>query len=163
MIDLNDKQLAEYYHRSYQSVDGLWCMKVEEKHGFDEALAVDGEVWKVMAKIQARKIKSMSSYDKGIEALMECFTTKLHLDGFQFTTEKSGDGNGFIITISKCPWYDLILKADRQHISARVGNRICNIEYQAWADEFDSGIRFEIEKQMCDDSELCVLRFSYKR
>ena len=30
MIELNDKQIAEYFYRCYTSVDGLWFMKVEE-------------------------------------------------------------------------------------------------------------------------------------
>jgi hypothetical protein len=40
MIELSDKQIAEFWHRSYTSVDGLWFMKVEEKHGFDLALDI---------------------------------------------------------------------------------------------------------------------------
>ena len=82
MIQLNQRQIAEFWHSSYAKVDGLWCMKVEEKYGFDEALNIDNEVWKVLPKIQARMLKSMSGEDEGIEALFECLTAKLNLEGF---------------------------------------------------------------------------------
>ncbi len=52
MKHLTDQQAAEYFHRSFTAVDGLWFMKVEEKHGFDAALEIDNEVWKVLPKIQ---------------------------------------------------------------------------------------------------------------
>ncbi|MCJ7722279.1 DUF6125 family protein, partial [Candidatus Bathyarchaeota archaeon] len=55
---MSSQQVADFFNRSYKAVDGLWFMKVEEKYGFDAALELDNEVWKVMAKIQARKIKS---------------------------------------------------------------------------------------------------------
>ena len=58
MTKLSSQQVAEYFSRSYKTVDGLWFMKVEEKHGFDAALELDNEIWKVMPKIQARMIKS---------------------------------------------------------------------------------------------------------
>ena len=57
MTKLSSQQVAEYFSRSYRAVDGLWFMKVEEKLGFDAALELDNEVWKVMPKIQARMIK----------------------------------------------------------------------------------------------------------
>ncbi len=38
MFELNDKQVADFFRRSYTAVDGLWFMKAEEKHGFEAAL-----------------------------------------------------------------------------------------------------------------------------
>ncbi len=38
MIELTEKQISEYYKRSYTAVDGLWFMKAEERYGFDTAL-----------------------------------------------------------------------------------------------------------------------------
>jgi hypothetical protein len=37
-MSLQDKDVREYFHRSYTAVDGLWFVKVEEKYGFDKAL-----------------------------------------------------------------------------------------------------------------------------
>ena len=161
MDKLNDKQKEEFSHRSYTTVDGLWFMKVEEKYGFDTALEIDNEVWKVMPKIQARMLKSMTNMENGIESLFECFTTKLALDGFNFKTEKLGDGNAFKIIIDRCPWYDLMVKSGREYLSGKVGTRICNTEYSTWASEFGDSIHFELGDQLCKGCEFCVLQFSY--
>lgn len=159
MIKLTDKQVAEFFHRSYTSVDGLWFVKVEEKYGFDVALDIDNEVWKVMPKIQARKLKSMANLDKGMEALFECLTTKLMLEGFVFDTEKIHPGNGFRIIITDCPWHNLLIKAKREALSERIGTLICKTEYEVWASEFGEDIKFERTSQICKGNESCILQF----
>ena len=160
MIELTDKQIAEYFHRCYKTVDGLWFMKVEEKYGFEVALDIDVEVWKVMPKIQARKLKSFCNLDKGIDALLECFTTKLHLDGFIFNVEKFKDDKGFKIIITDCPWHNTMVKSGREHLSGKIGTRICNTEYSIWAKEFGDDIKFELESQICNGSQSCILKFN---
>jgi len=159
MIKLTDKQIAEYFHRCYTAVDGLWFMKVEEKDGFNTTLEIDDEVWKVMPKIQARKFKSFCNLDKGIDALLECFTTKLHLEGFKFKVEKFKDDKGFKIIITECPWHNTMVKAGREHLSGKIGTRICTTEYSVWAKEFGDDIHFELESQICGGSQNCILRF----
>ena len=161
MIELSDKQVSEFYHRSYTAVDGLWYMKVEEKYGSDAALEVDNKVWKVLPKIQARMLKSTGKIENGVEALFECLTAKLILEGFKFKTEKTENGSGFRVIIDSCPWYDLMVKSGRGHLSGKVGSRICNTEYSAWASEFNNGICFELQSQICKGSESCRLQFSH--
>ena len=161
MIELSDKQVAEYYHRSYTAVDGLWYMKVEEKYGSDTALEIDNKVWEVLPKIQARMLKSTGKIENGMDALLECLSTKLSLEGFQFTIEKTETGSGFRVIINNCPWYDLMVKSGREHLSGKVGSRICTTEYSAWASEFDNGIHFELQSQICKGSESCRLQFSH--
>ncbi len=91
MTKLSSQQVADYFNRSYKAVDGLWFMKVEEKHGFDAALELDNEVWKVMPKIQARMIQSFLGLENGSEALLESLVTKLELEGFKFKAEKTAE------------------------------------------------------------------------
>ena len=160
MVELSDRQIAEFWHRSYVSVDGLWFMKVEERYGFDAALDIDDEVWKVFPKIQARMLKSMLGVDKGIDALFKCLTTKLSLEGFTFRAERAGDGGGFKIVVSKCPWHDAMLKSGREELSGEVGTLICNTENLAWASEFGEDITFELGNQICKGSASCILKFS---
>jgi len=160
MIELTDKQIAEYFHRCYTAVDGLWFMKVEEKYGFDVALDIDVEVWKVMPKIQARKLKSFCNLDKGLDALLECFSTKLHLEDFKFNVEKFKDEKGFKIIITECPWHNTMVKSGREHLSGKIGTRICNTEYSVWAKEFGDDIQFELESQICNGSQFCILKFN---
>jgi len=157
MDSLSDEQIAEYFHRSYKAVDGLWFMKEEEKYGFDTALQIDKEVWKVMPKIQARMIKSMLKIDKDEDALLKSLETKLALEGFKFTVEQSEDG--FRIRISDCPWHNLMVKSGREKVSAKVGETICNVEYSVWASEFDENMQFTLGAQKCKGSESCLLEF----
>jgi hypothetical protein len=161
MATLSDEQVAEYFHRSYQAVDGLWFMKVEEKYGFDTALQIDKEVWKVMPKIQARMIKSMLKIDAGEAALRKSLETKLALEGFKFKVEQGE--NGFRIRVSNCPWHNLIVKSGREEFSEKVGTAICGVEYSVWASEFDENVQFRLSAQKCKGSETCVLDFKKRK
>jgi len=153
---LTDKQAAQYFRRCFTAVDGLWFMKVEEKQGFEAALNVDDEVWKVLPKIQARILKTMLNANQGMDALRECLTTKLNLEEFEFETQKTNDG--FSILIKRCPWHDQMVKSGRERLSGAVGRRICQTEFSAWAAEFGD-IRFELREQICDGCGRCALRF----
>ena len=160
MIEISDKRIAEFYRRSFTAADGLWFMKIEEKYGFDKALEIDNEVWKVMPKIQARMLKSMGELETGMEALYECFTTRLSLDGFSFNTELK-NGDGFKIIVYKCPWHDLLVKSGRGNLSEKIGDRICHTEYSVWASEFSDNISYELQGQICKGAAFCTLQFSH--
>jgi len=157
MIRLTPQQIAEYFHRSYTAVDGLWFSKVEEKYGFEAALGIDNEVWKVFPKMQARLLKSMAEMGSGLEALYECLTTKLAIEGFKFQDKKSG--NGVTIIISECPWHNLMIKSGREKLSGKVGTMVCNTEYSVWASEFGENLGFELKDQICQGAPYCVLQF----
>ncbi len=159
MIRLSDKQIEEYFHRSYTTVDGLWFMKIEEKYGFDTALDIDNEVWKVMPKIQARFFKSLGKADDGIDGLFECLTTRLSLEGYKFKAEKTGSGGDFKLTVNVCPWHNLMIKSGREKLSSKIGGLICSTEYSVWATEFGPNIRFELKDQICQGSQYCIVRF----
>jgi len=157
MTKLSSQQVADYFNRSYNAVDGLWFMKVEEKYGFDAALDLDNEVWKVMPKIQARRIKSFLGLKNGSDALFEGLVTKLELEGFKFTAEKTEDG--FRVTIDDCPWHNLMIKSGRKHLSEIVGKTICSTEYQVWVSELAKTMKFELKSQKCGESKQCILDF----
>ena len=159
-MKLDERQVAKYYHRSYTAVDGLWFMKLEDKYGFDEALQIDREVWKVLPKIQARLLKSMYKMEKGMEALFTCFTAKLTLDGFSFKTQKIKDKNNFRVIIVRCPWHDMMIKSGRESLSGKVGDVICSTEYSVWAAEFGDNISCKLEEQICTGSKVCIVRFN---
>ena len=159
MFELTEEQISEYFKRSYTAVDGLWFMKVEERYGFDTALDIDDDVWRVMPKIQARKLKAMGDLTDGLDALRECLTTKLSLDGFTFETEQSHDGNSLKLTLNECPWHNIMIKSGRKNLSGAVGTRICNTEYKVWATEFGDDIKFELSDQICKGETCCTLLF----
>ena len=159
MIELSDKDISSYFQRSYTAVDGLWFMKLEEREGFEAALDVDDEVWKILAKIQARTLKSFSRLEHGVDALFECLTTKLYLEKYLYSTERFTDGSGFMVIIGECPWYDMMVKSNRQHLAGKIGARICRTEYSVWAHEFDGNIEFEMNDFLCDGDRNCIMKF----
>jgi hypothetical protein len=158
MNSLTKQQIIEYFHRSYMAADGLWFMKVEEKHGFNAALKIDKEVWRVMPKIQARMLKSMLGKGEDENALLESLKAKLTLEGFKFKVEQKLDGFQFQIT--DCPWHNLMVKSGREEYSEKVGTTICNVEYSVWTSEFDEKMQFTFQTQKCKGSEHCTLNFT---
>lgn len=153
---MDEDQIAEYFRKSYTAVDGLWFMKVEERYGFEAALKVDEDVWRVLPKIQARMLQAMLGLEKGMEGLSQAIMTRLSLEGFEFESEK--DEGGFEVRISRCPWHDQMVKSGRESLSGRVGDLICGIENAVWASEFGDTV-FKRESQICKGAGRCVFRF----
>lgn len=160
MIDMTNEQIIEYWRRSHDTVDGLWFMKVEERYGFDTALEIDDEVWKVLPKIKARMLKSMGALDNGMSGLFEAVVTKLELEGFTFEASMADDGTAFQAVLTDCPWHKLMIRAGREHLSGSVGTLICTSEYSVWAAEFGDNISFELADHICEGSRACVLKFT---
>lgn len=157
MLNLNDSQVADFFRRSYTAIDGLWFMKAEAAYGFGPALDLDDEVWKVFPKIQARLLKDAAAMASGLDALRECFTTKLSIEGFGFDVQAAP--GGFTVSISRCPWHEAMVKSGRKDLSGKVGARICGTEHSVWAAEFGPGRRCDRRSEICTGSERCVLEF----
>jgi hypothetical protein len=159
-MKLTDKQIADYFHRCFTAVDGLWFMKVEEKLGFEGALEIDRTVWEVFPRIQVREIKEMLGLGENAESLRTAFTIGLELKGFTFRVESHGAG--FNVVIMQCPWHDTMVESGRQHLSARVGEVICPTEYSVWASEFGGILNFSFEspRRICTGADTCVLCFN---
>jgi hypothetical protein len=81
---LTAQQMEEYLHRSYTRVDGLWFVLMEERYGFEAALAVDEAVWRVLPKIQARLLREQLKLGIGLCELAVGLRAKLTLDRYQF-------------------------------------------------------------------------------
>jgi len=156
---MDPDQITGYFKRSYTAVDGLWFMKLEERYGFETALELDNEVWKVLPKIQARFLKTAGGLGNGLDALRECLSTKLTLEDFEFSVRTFDDTAAFEVIISDCPWHNKMLKSGREQLSGRVGSMICNTEYAAWASEFGDNIKFELKERICAGSPRCILHF----
>jgi len=164
MTELTDKDKSEYFHRSYKTADGLWFVKTEKRFDFNTALEIDNEVWKVMPKIQARFLKNKLNKTKGLNALCECFSRKLELDGFDFKVDRSisedASSSHIKFVISKCPWHETMIKSNRTHFSDKIGGVICKTEYGVWASEFGQDIKFEFGKErICRKDSCCILSF----
>lgn len=160
MTELTEQQKTEYFFRGFAAVDGLWFMKVEDKFGFDVALEIDNEVWKVLPKIQARKMKELKKAGNGIDALLDCFSERMRLEGMTFKIEKTEKDKAFTLTMDYCSWYEVMKKSSREHLAAKIGSTICPSDYGTWASEFGCKFRLDKQNRICCGSKLCMLHFS---
>jgi hypothetical protein len=161
MFNISNDQIIEFLRRSYTTIDGLWFVKIEEKYGFEAALEIDREVWKVFPKVQARALKSLTGLNTGLEALLACFSTRLALENFTFHFAKSADNVQIII--EKCSWHEIMIRTARQDLSGRIGKVVCQAECETWAAEFGDDIFFEASERICAGDKKCLFCFRKKQ
>ena len=158
----DDHILTSYLRRSYHAVDGLWFVMVEEDSDFERALDLDMRVWRVLAKIQARKARELLGVSgNSAEDLARCFSLKLEADGHRFSVETTKGTVAF--RIQACPWLELLQKSDRRHVAAKVAQAVCPAEGSVWCAEFGAEWRFEMPLMACSGAEGCEMRFSRAR
>lgn len=165
-----NKDIQEYLYRNYTKADGLWFVKVEELYGFDKALEIDREVWKVLPKLQAKFIKKIlfeamqkdgnGDIQTAKTLLFEALKIKLFLEKFEFKVGKSKSGPS--VTILRCPWHEIMVKSQRENLSEKIGSTICTIEYAAFAAEFYPGVVLDIGSKLCSGNDSCNFKFSIK-
>jgi hypothetical protein len=81
MTPLQDKDKEELRDaaKNWIAMDGLWFQAVEQHYGMDAAVALDQNVWKQYAVIEARRIKERLNLPErgGLEALAIAFNNRL--------------------------------------------------------------------------------------
>lgn len=185
---LNSRQVKEYLQNSYVKVDGLWFLKTEEQFGFEKALDIDLEVWKVMPKIQARYFKSVPEIQEiadDFEMFFECLKVKMKLDNFKIKAVRSKqnirnkinyskndskksatrgpafkENNIITVTVNNCPWHNLMIKSGRENLFEKIGTLICRNEYSIFASEFNKNIKFKLGEKICKGSACCKFVFT---
>jgi hypothetical protein len=169
MKKLSNADIIDYLYQSYAKVDGLWFMKTEEKFGFDKALEIDREVWKIIPKIQARILKSKLGTENCADLFLECLKIKLKNDKFRFNLIKNKkyqsvgtnmSGNIIKARINYCPWHEIMIKSKRKNLSEQIGSSICDTEYSTFSNEFGENIKFELRSRICSGSKNCEFIFT---
>jgi hypothetical protein len=159
MAGIDDSVRAKFFKKSYEAIDGLWFMKVEEDSDFDRALDIDRRVWEIVPKIQARALRALLDLkDSGPAALATALEYKAELDDADVEIEVTKAGN-VRATIKHCPWLELMVKSGRKHLAERVGRAICNTEYPVWQREFGAGATFELKEMICGGAPRCMMEF----
>lgn len=152
------EKIGEYLKRVYFAIDGLWFVKVEEVLGFEQALEIDSQVWEILPKIQARKaIELLDLKKKGLSSLMKGLELKWEAEGFHYHYQTAPPEIN--VTITHCPWYEIMIQSERKHLAAQVGKAICTQEYKIWADELGEKIEFQLIRQKCQEGDYCHFRF----
>ncbi len=155
---MDQQMLSEYFKKCFLAVDGLWFMMLEKTDSFDKALEVDSMVWKVLPKIQARKIKELFEVETATEEDL-ISALKFKMDAEDFVSEFLMKDAQINITIKECPWFTLLKKSKREHLAGKIGESICTVEYGIFAREFMKDIDFEVTSRLCMGSEVCSFIF----
>ncbi len=160
---MQEKVIIEYLRRSYTAVDGLWFMMVEDQFSFDKALELDTEVWKVLPKIQARKVKEMLSLKgRGIADFLKAIDVKFQAEEYIYNIETKNDE--FIrLVIDRCPWIEILKKAKREHLASVISNAICPTELGVWLREFDLNMELDNRMSFCNGENQCIWDFRKKQ
>jgi len=74
--NISKDKIAEFiflHLRNMWSVDGLYFLGIEEKYGTEIATEIDKNVWKVMGKIEARRLKEfLKIKDNSLSTFIKC-------------------------------------------------------------------------------------------
>ena len=152
------QEIIAMLRRSYLAADGLWFVMCEQRLGFQAALELDGDVWKVMPKIQARRAREVLGLaGNSLEELARGLGLKLAAEGHEF--EVAQEPERLEIKITKCPWREALVKAERLHLAEDIAHHICTQEGAGWAREFGRQFEFEVESSLCGGGEACRFRF----
>lgn len=151
-----DKQRAEYLYRSYTAVDGLWFRMVEDDSSFEKALRLDEAVWRVMPKIQARKIKEMLGLGNGLDALKTALLAKFEMEGYVLAGPPEERRDGWLLAVRVCPWLEIMKRAERAHLAPTISSVICPAEMEVWAEEFGPGLSIAVSGGCCRGEEICA-------
>ncbi|MBM3211789.1 hypothetical protein FJZ33_06205 [Candidatus Poribacteria bacterium] len=151
--------LIEYLRRSYFAVDGLWFMMLEKEFSFDEALDIDERVWKILPKIQARKVKELLGISGiGLFDFLKAMKVKLEAEEYEYEVLKEEEGH-LQIAINNCPWHNILVKAKREYLAQRISDVICLLELQVWLKEFGDNLAFNMECRKCCGDDICVMNY----
>jgi hypothetical protein len=151
--------MSEYLRKVYMAVDGLWYIMVEKYFGFENALLLDKEVWQIMPKISARKIKDLLRLpDKTLKSLSESLAFRFAVEGYEVKSHIL-IGNTLEIQIVSCPWRLEMLKLKNGELLTGIAERVCPVVYETWGREFLEQFRFEMNPQICKGGEICQLKY----
>ena len=159
---MEEKIITEYLRRSYSAVDGLWFMMIEKQFSFDKALELDAEVWSILPKIQARKVKELLSLEgKGVSDFVKAIKVKLEAEEYDYEIETNGDDH-IQIKMYRCPWFEMLKKANREHLASKIADAICPAEFDVWLKEFDLNMKISTPSRFCDGDNVCIWDFRKK-
>ncbi len=158
-MQADDRILVSYLRRCYHAVDGLWFVTAEADSDFEHALELDVRVWRVLAKIQARKARELLGLSGNTaQELARAFSLKLDADGHRYAVEVADDT--VLFRIEACPWRELLERSDRQHLAAQVAKAVCTTEGAVWCSEFGGEWTFDMPLMACAGADRCEMRFS---
>lgn len=160
MAIIDDKAIIEFLRRSYFAVDGLWFVRLEEEHSYEEALRLDEQVWEILPKIQARKARELLGIDgHSLADLGLGLWLKFASEGYRHKVMERSS-HLLRICVDTCPWLEIMKKTGRMSKAAGICDRICTRDFAVWAREFSDRIDFSLESKLSEGCEACELLFT---
>ena len=73
-------ELLEIYSKNWLAADGIWFQSVEKKHGMEEAMYHDVEIWKKFTVVEALKLKKFLRLPErpGLEGLAKALSLRFY-------------------------------------------------------------------------------------
>lgn len=160
MSETDKRKHIDYLRRCYRAVDGLWFVKTEERWGLETAFELDEEVWKVMAKIQAREAAKACSVSRtGLLSLKSALELKFKAEGYRAEVSLADNGNHLAVSIQGCPWFELLKRSGHLERAEEIADRICKMEYRIWGAEFNVEFQENCVLGLCTGCEACKFEF----
>ena len=74
------EELIQIYCKNWLAMDGVWFQSIEKKHGMDEAMEHDVNIWSQFTVIEAKKIKAFLNLPEraGLEGLEKALQLRLY-------------------------------------------------------------------------------------
>jgi hypothetical protein len=144
--NISHDTLIDLLRGAYFALDGLWFLVVEKKYGFEDACEVDIEVWSKFASIMARRVKKHLNIEgQDIPSVLASLKVFFQLEkwGHEVTVENEAEG---AVRITKCPWYDYLIKAKREKVIEKLCPPLCLRIFNSWAKEFNPNINVTMPK-----------------
>lgn len=153
-------ELCEMYAKTWLATDGLWFQGVEKRHGFDEALQIDIEMWKDLTVIEANRIKQFLKLpdNSGLQGLKKALNFRLYSPLNK--DELILDGNTLTYKVITCRvQHARQRKGMEYHTCKPVGL----VEYSLFAKTIDDRIKTECiscHPEITDPSCNCIWKFT---
>lgn len=153
-------ELIEIYSKNWLAMDGLWFQALEARHGMDETMEADIEVWEKFTVIEARKIKKFLGLAEkpGLEGLASALALRLYANVNR--DEIIIEGNTLTYRMLECRvQHARSSKGMEFHPCRAVGI----VEYGGFAKAIDERIECECLScfpQVTDESCHCAWRFT---
>lgn len=158
-MNIKQEILVEYLRRSYFAVDGLWFIMLEDEFSFNKALELDAEVWRILPKIQVRKVKELLGLAGiGLQDFLKAITVKFEAEEYDYEIRQM-ENNHLQVVVKDCPWINILKKAKREHLAPQISDAICLLELKVWLKEFGDSLSFDMKCRKCCGDSICIMDF----